>query len=140
MASTGSLSDDQLARLDIATLVRDGLASSAEAAHRDLFGTGAVGAAVLLDRIGVVPRSLTFLAQIVRSGGVRYSARLAEPLPEDGQSEAIRPWLKQAATVATGVERDEDFARWLESVATIIAVRITSRGEQLPPRIGGSQS
>lgn len=133
----GSQSDAELAQLDIPAMLRDGLADLGGAAHRALFGAGAVGAAIALDRLHVIPRSLTYLAEVVRAGGTRYGARLAEPLPERAQIEAIQPWLAQAAEVATTVDHDEQVARWLEAVATIIAVRISHRGDQLPPRIEG---
>lgn len=131
-----SMSDAELAELDIAALLTDGLSTSDEDARRRLFGVGAAGAAVVLDRLGTIPRSLTFLAEVARAGGVRYAAGLAEPLPEPGQIEAIRPWLVSAASSA--VDADEELARWLGAVATILALRMTSRGQQLPPRLGGT--
>jgi hypothetical protein len=126
-------SEAEIAQLDITAMVRDGLADPGGAAHRALFGAGAVGAAIVLDRLQVIPRSLTYLAEVVRAGGTRYGAELPEPLPEPAQTEAIRPWLTQAAKVATTVDDDEDVAQWLAAVAAIIAVRVVNRGEQLPP-------
>lgn len=50
--------------------------------HRTaLFGDGAVGAAVLLDRLGVQPRAVAFLAKVVRGGasGTRVPAMRRRP-------------------------------------------------------------
>jgi len=127
--------DAALAQLDVITMLRRGLLDKGGDSHRELFGTGAVAAAVVLDQLRVIPRSLTYLAEIVRAGGIRYAAKLAEPLPEPAQSRTIWPWLDQAAKVSTIVDCNEVMARWLAAVATIIAVRIDSRGEQLPPRV-----
>jgi hypothetical protein len=124
--------DAELAELDIPALLRAGLTEESE--HRTLFGEGAVGAAVVLDRLHVIPRSLTYLASVVRAGGVGAAAGLAEPLPETGQTDAIRPWLSTAAEAVSTVDGDEDVARWLEAVATIVSARLTARGER--PSLG----
>lgn len=133
-----SMSDAELARLDIAAMLAEGLSGTNEDARRRLFGVGAVGAAVVLDRIGTIPRSLTFLAEIVRAGGARYAAGLAEPLPAPAQTDTIRPWLTSATEIAFTVSTDDNLARWLGTVATVLALRITARGQQLPPRIAGA--
>ncbi|MFJ8621325.1 hypothetical protein ACIRD3_00595 [Kitasatospora sp. NPDC093550] len=66
--------------------------------------TGYRGTAITVDRLGVLPRALVFLGEVVRSGGTRYAAALPEPLP--GPAAAVaRGWLESAATVvgdATG--------------------------------------
>jgi hypothetical protein len=128
-----STPESELAELDIPTLLRAGLAQEGER-HVELFGNGVVGAAVVLDRLHVIPRSLTYLAHVVRSGGVRAAAGLAEPLPQPAQTEAIRPWLAGAAATVTTVDGDEDMARWLEAVSTIVAARLGARGER--PTLG----
>nr|WP_249040340.1 hypothetical protein [Streptomyces chryseus] len=100
----------------------------AEGPHRTaLFGDGAIGAAVVLDRLGVLPRSVAFLAEVVRSGGVRYASQLPELLPGPAATDVVRPWLEAAGTVARPVVGDETTARWLESVAELIGLRRTSR-------------
>ena len=132
---TGSTSEAELARLDIADLLRAGLGQLGTSSHDTLFGVGAVGAAIRLDRAGTIPRSLTYLADLVRSGGALRASALPEPLPEPAQADLVRPWLAQAADVAESVTADDDLARWLEAVATIVSVRLNARGEQLPPRI-----
>lgn len=76
--------------------------------------TDALGpAAVQAGRLGVRPRSLTFLAEIVRRGGAPVAADLPEPLPGREQSALVRPWL------LTGVP-DGRLARWLDGVAVLL--------------------
>ncbi len=128
-SSREPLFEAELARLDITALLRYGLAEPGGDAHRRLFGEGAVGAAIILDQLGTIPRSLTYLAETIRAGGVRYGAELAQPLPEPAQANAVRSWLSQAAAVTSSVDSDEQTARWLEAVATIIAVRNISRSQ-----------
>jgi hypothetical protein len=118
--------DDELAALDPATMLRYGM--SFAGAHRTaLFGDGAVCAAVRLDRLGVQPRAVAFVAKVVRSGGVRYAADLSEPVPGEEAAAQLRAWLESAAAVATGVEADETCARWLEAVAEILTLRHVTR-------------
>lgn len=112
--------DAELAELDVVTALRAGLGGAERGA---LFGDGAVAGAIQLDRGGVLPGSLTFLAAIVRTGGTGYAAELTEPLPIPEQTEVIRPWLAEAART----DADEQFARWLEAVAAILDLRINSR-------------
>ena len=61
--------DDEAITSDVAALLAAGR-----------FTEALVPAALQADRLGVIPRSLTFLAEIVRRGGVAYAAQLAEPL------------------------------------------------------------
>jgi hypothetical protein len=93
--------DEQLLAIDIAAALVDGR-QTAEAA---------VAAAIRADRIGVQPRSLTFLAEVVRRGGLPYAVRLPE------QSALVRPWMEAAG------ERSDAFARWLDAVATALEAR-----------------
>ncbi|MET9512449.1 hypothetical protein ABZX62_29085 [Streptomyces flavidovirens] len=118
--------DDDCARLDTTMMLRYGIPS--EGPHRTaLFGDGAIGAAVVLDRLGVLPRSVAFLAEVVRSGGVRYASQLPELLPDQAATDTVRLWLEAAGTVARPVVGDETTARWLESVAELIGLRRNSR-------------
>lgn len=133
-----SMSDAELARLDIAAMLAEGLSGTNEDARRRLFGVGAVGAAVVLDRIGTIPRSLTFLAEVVRAGGARYAAGLTEPLPAPAQTDTVCPWLRLAAEIAFTVDTDDNLARWLGAVATVLALRIRARGQQFSLRIVGT--
>ncbi|MGW3202871.1 hypothetical protein [Streptomyces sp. NPDC001135] len=117
--------DEVLAATDVAVLLRYGL--TREAFRTALFGDGAIAAAVTLDRLAVLPRSLVFVAGIVRSGGLAYAAGLSEPLPSPEPAELLRDWLTGAAQTATTPEAEERAARWLEAVAGIIALRRTTR-------------
>ena len=118
--------DEELAQSDIPAMLRYGLSFAGP--HRTaLFGDGAVGAAVLLDRLGIQPRAVAFLAKVVRSGGVRYAAGLREPVPGDDAASMVRTWLESAATTADGVDGDEQAARWLEAVAELLGLRHVHR-------------
>ena len=121
-----SRSDDEvLAATDVGVLLRYGL--DQEAFRTALFGDGAIAAAVTLDRLGVLPRSLVFLAEIVRSGGLAYAAGLPEPLPGPEAAGLVREWLAGAAATATGPAAETLAARWLTAVAEIIGLRRARR-------------
>ncbi|MFB6435671.1 hypothetical protein ACFCVY_02660 [Streptomyces sp. NPDC056411] len=127
--------DDELAALDVAALVRYGFGFGGP--HRaTLFGDGAAGAAVALDRQGVLPRAVAFLAAIVRSGGTAYAAELPEPVPGDAAVQLVRGWLESAASVVRTVDGEQDVARWLESVAALMALRLTYRTRSAGPGTG----
>ncbi|NJC69066.1 hypothetical protein HC031_04910 [Planosporangium thailandense] len=113
--------DRELADLDVPALLRHGLAAGGPA-NAELFGDARIAAAIAADRAGVRPRSLAFLAEVVRRGGIGYAAQLPEPLPGAARTALARAWLT-AATGASGPDADEDFARWLEAVAVILGVR-----------------
>ncbi|NUQ97074.1 MAG: hypothetical protein HOY79_11085 [Streptomyces sp.] len=118
--------DDELAQSDIPAMLRYGLSFAGP--HRTaLFGDGAVGAAVLLDRLGIQPRAVAFLAKVVRSGGIRYAAELQEPVPGEEAVAMVRAWLESAATAADGIDGDEEAARWLEAVAELLSLRRVHR-------------
>ncbi|MCX4745706.1 hypothetical protein OG455_09250 [Kitasatospora sp. NBC_01287] len=118
--------DSQLAALDVGIMLRFGL--PAEGAHRSaLFADGAVAAAIAADGLGVLPRALTFLGEVVRAGGTRYAAALPEPLPGGAAAALARGWLEAAAMVVTDPSGDLLAARWLEAVAAVLALRITHR-------------
>ncbi|MFF7976790.1 hypothetical protein [Streptomyces sp. NPDC007905] len=117
--------DELLATTDIGALLRYGL--TRDAFRTALFGDGAVAAAVTLDRLGVVPRSVAYVARIVRAGGPRYAAELPEPLPSPEASALLRGWLETAAQCADTPEGETRTARWLESVAEILGLRRDSR-------------
>ncbi|MBO1334660.1 hypothetical protein [Streptomyces sp. VRA16 Mangrove soil] len=122
-----SRTDDQLvADTDIAALLRYGL--TRPGFRTALFGDGAVAAAVTLDRLGVVPRSVAYLGKVVRAGGVRYAAELAEPLPSPEASAVLRGWLEEAAPTAGTQEAETAAARWLTTVAELMGARRAARG------------
>ncbi|MEU6232212.1 hypothetical protein [Kitasatospora sp. NPDC047058] len=119
------MSDDQLAALDVEILLRFGL--PAEGPHRSaLFGDGAVAAAITADRLGVLPRALVFLGEVVKAGGTRFAAALPEPLPGPAAAPA-RGWLEAAALVVHDPTGDQLVARWLDAVAAVLALRVTNR-------------
>jgi hypothetical protein len=97
--------DDEAVRADVGMLLAAGR-----------FTDALVPAALQADRLGVQPRSLTFLAEIVRRGGTDYAAALPEPLPTPEQAELVRRWL-------TPEVDDERLARWLDGVAAVIETR-----------------
>ncbi|MGW1176505.1 hypothetical protein ACWD4P_22665 [Kitasatospora sp. NPDC002543] len=114
--------DDELRQLDVPAMLRYGLAFAGP--HRSaLFGEGAIAAALAADRLGVLPRSIAFLAEVVRGGGARYAADLAEPLPGPEPARLARDWLGSAATTVTTVDGDQLLARWLDAVAEILGLR-----------------
>ncbi|MEW9520902.1 hypothetical protein [Streptomyces tubercidicus] len=118
----GKTDSELLETTDVPALLRHGL--GANGPHRTaVFGDGAIAAAITLDRQGVLPRSVAFLAKVVRSGGTRYAADLDEPLPGETGARTVRAWLTDAAGVVQGVEGDETVARWLEAVAAVMELR-----------------
>ncbi|MBG0854518.1 hypothetical protein I2W78_22405 [Streptomyces spinoverrucosus] len=119
--------EDELAGLDIGALLRYGLTAAPGPLRTSLFGDGAVGAAVLLDRLGTEPRSVAFLADTVRAGGVRQAAQLPEPLPRPEAAALVRDWLESAASLAPGPDTDDTSARWLRAVASIMELRQRTR-------------
>ncbi|MEU4151648.1 hypothetical protein [Streptomyces sp. NPDC026659] len=121
MPSAPRTDDQVLADTDVPALLRYGLTQ--DALRTALFGDGAVAAAVRLDRLGVVPRAVAFVADIARAGGLRYAADLPEPLPSPAASAQLREWLETAAQVATGPEAEERAVRWLDAVAEIMGMR-----------------
>jgi hypothetical protein len=112
------VNEDQLAGMRVAALLADGMRRPDTA--RRIVGGCAVPAAIQAGLAGVRPRSLSFLAELVRRGGAAYAARLPEPLPTPEQSALVRPWLVVAAEAT---DADEPFARWLEAVAAILDAR-----------------
>ncbi|MEV6964775.1 hypothetical protein AB0M47_06620 [Hamadaea sp. NPDC051192] len=112
--------DAELLGLDVPALLRSGLPRDPK-----LYAEGAIAAALAADRLGVLPRSITYLAEIVRRGGIAYALTLAEPLPEPEQAELITSWLTAAAEVrwADGFEGGDAMARWLDAVAVVLSAR-----------------
>jgi hypothetical protein len=121
MSRPGIRTDDQMATVDVPAAITEALRSTDPARH--LVTGAAVPAAIQAGQAGVLPRSLTFLAEIVRRGGAGYAVGLAAPLPTAEQTALVRPWLALAAAA----EADEVFARWLEAVAAIVDARLSGR-------------
>jgi hypothetical protein len=125
MSSHGVRTDEQLASVDVAAAITDALRSADPA--RNLVAVCAVPAAILADQAGVLPRSLSYLAEIVRRGGTGYAVQLPAPLPTTQQSALVRPWLALAAAA----DADEPFARWLDAVAAILDARAGASAVQV---------
>ena len=113
------LDEDALRAIDVPARLADGLRSGRAPA-----GEVTVAAALAADRLGTRPRSLTFLAEVVRRGGVGYAVTLPEPLPTPEQAALATTWLAAADLVSErGPGYDETVARWLENVALVVAAR-----------------
>ncbi|TVZ97869.1 hypothetical protein [Streptomyces sp. BK340] len=125
MPSASRTDDEVLATTDVAVLLRYGLTQ--DAFRTALSGDGAVAAAVTLDRLGVVPRSVAYVAKIVRAGGLRYAAQLPEPLPSREASALLLDWLETAAQAADTPDGEARTARWLDAVAEIVGLRRAAR-------------
>jgi hypothetical protein len=120
--------DDELARLDITVLLRYGLAAEPGPRRTALFGDGAAAAAVILDRLGTEPRSVAFLADTVRAGGLARAAELPEPLPGRQAAGLVREWLRTGTELAGGIATDDTAAAWLHAVATLLERKQAARG------------
>jgi hypothetical protein len=114
--SRPGLTDEQLAVIDVPAIIEDGLRS--RDGGRQWLAEGAVAAAIQANRLHVLPRSLTFLAEIVRRGGLAYAAELPQPLPAPEQAAMVKGWLSAAVT-----RDDAMVARWLDAVAMILDAR-----------------
>ncbi len=122
-----SYTDDELAGFDVGVLLRYGLTAAPGPRRTALFGDGSAAAAVILDRLGTQPRSVAFLAEVVRAGGLAYATELPEPLPRPEAAMVVRDWLEAATQLAGGAPVDETAARWLGAVATIIELKHLTR-------------
>jgi hypothetical protein len=123
MIRAETTTDQQLLALNLAAVIADGLAAQGPEQTRRLFAEGAVAAAIRADTADVLPRSLTFLAEIVRRGGIAYAAGLPNALPAPEQAELAQSWI--AAALPAGDA--STFARWLDAVATLVEVRRSVR-------------
>lgn len=116
MTRAGLQTEDELLAVDVPAVIATAM-STAEPARQLLIGA-AVPAALQAARSGARARSMSFLAEIVRRGGITFAANLAEPLPGPEQTKLIRTWL----VAARG--NDQVFADWLDAVATVLEARI----------------
>ncbi|MFJ4922329.1 hypothetical protein [Streptomyces sp. NPDC088725] len=119
--------DDELARLDITVLLRYGLTAGPGTRRTALIGDGAAAAAVILDRLGTEPRSVAFLADTVRTGGLARATELPEPVPGREAAVLVREWLRAGAELVGGIAADDTAATWLRAVATIIELKQLTR-------------
>ncbi|GAB2778801.1 hypothetical protein [Streptomyces daliensis] len=122
------MTDEELRALDVPMMLRYGLTLGG--AHRAaLFGDGAVAGALHAEELGVLPRSVHFLGDLVRSAGVRSAADLPEPLPGGAPARLAKEWLSTVAAVTKdgSVDTAEETARWLHAVASVLALRQGTR-------------
>ncbi len=120
--------DDEMLAVDVPERLRAGLGQPHGRDGAAMRGDAAIAAAIAADRFGAHPRSLVFLAEVVRRGGRRFAAGLADPLPTPELAGLARAWLAPAAELPTSPELDEALAHWLDTVAGIVAMRRRTRG------------
>jgi len=130
--------DAELAGLDVAAAIGRGIAASGQA-RQVMFADAAIAAAIESEALGVGPYPVAILARVVRAGGIAEALRLPEPLIGAEPTALARRWLDAAlaADAAPGAdaalaadatpEADLVFSRWLEMVATLLAVRRSAR-------------
>ena len=118
--------DAELAGLDVAAAIGRGI-ETAGRVRQVMFTDAAIAAAIEAEALGVGPYPVAILARVVRAGGVVAALRLPEPLIGAEPTALARRWLE--AGLATGGNADADlvFSRWLEMVATLLAVRVSAR-------------
>ena len=116
--------DAELAGLDVAAAIGRGIPADGQA-RQVMFTDAAIAAAIEAEALGAGPYPVAILARVVRAGGVAEALRLPEPLIGAGPTALARSWL-EAALAARG-EADLVFSRWLEMVATVLAVRRSAR-------------
>lgn len=134
--------DAELAGLDVAAAIGRGIPADGQA-RQVMFTDAAIAAAIEAEELGVGPYPVAILARVVRAGGVAEALRLPEPLIGAEPTALARRWLEAAladnteaalaagdkaeAAVAAGDKADLVFSRWLEMVATLVAVRQSAR-------------
>ena len=136
--------DAELAGLDVVAAIGRGMPADGQA-RQVMFTDAAIAAAIEAEELGVGPYPVAILARVVRAGGVAEALRLPEPLIGAEPTALARRWLEAAlaeadnteaalaaadkaeAAVAAGDKADLVFSRWLEMVATLVAVRQSAR-------------
>ncbi|WP_063712925.1 hypothetical protein [Nocardia jiangxiensis] len=118
---TGRRADEMVRGLDIEAAIVAGMPEGD--ARRTMFSDAAIAASHLAEALGVGPYPVEFLADCVRSMGLGGALELPEPLIGPEPTALVRRWMSAAAGTSSSIERDELFARWLERVAMLIAVR-----------------
>ena len=118
--------DAELAGLDVAAAIGRGIAAAGQA-RQIMFTDAAIAAAIAAGALGVGPYPVAILARVVRAGGVVAALRLPEPLIGAGPTALARRWLEAALAAGGTMEADLVFSRWLEMVATLLAVRRPAR-------------
>ncbi|RJQ77212.1 hypothetical protein D5S17_16020 [Pseudonocardiaceae bacterium YIM PH 21723] len=93
----------------------------------DTGGDTLVAAAHQLDQLDTIPRSVVFLAEVVRAGGIERAIGLPEPLPTDAQATLIKDWLRSLRRSDGETADDDRAAAWLNAVADILDLRRRTR-------------
>ena len=123
-----------LAAVDVPALLRDGLAPHARG-RAELFAEGAVAAALQAQAVGARPRSVAFLADVVRAGGINYTTGLPEPLPGPQGAALARRWFDAVTAVAGDApspEIEEALETWLRAVATVLEIAVPAGPDDGP--------
>lgn len=115
--------DADLMDLDVPAGIARGLAPGGTA-QRALFDETAIAASHRAEEIGVDPLGLAFLARYVRAAGVSSAGELPEPLVGPAGTALAREWLAAAEPLSGDVTTDDLFARWLTTVAMLLAARL----------------
>ena len=118
--------DAELAGLDVAAAIGRGI-EAVGPARQVMFTDAAIAASIEAGALGVGPYPVAILARVVRAGGVAGALRLPEPLIGAEPTALARRWLEAALAAGGTTETDQVFSRWLEMVATLLAVRQSAR-------------
>lgn len=118
--------DAELHGLDVPAAITRGLVFDG-VARRMLYDEAAIAAALKAEERGVGPYPVRFLAGYVRSAGIEAALALPEPLIGPERAELARDWLFAARSAGSRLELDVLFARWLDMVAALLALRRAAR-------------
>lgn len=123
--------DSALRRLDVAAAVGRDLAAGPDRLagpdRQAISADAAIAAALAAEELRVGAFPLGFLARYIRTAGLAKALVLPEPLIRPDQAELVRDWMRAAAAADPGPDRDDVFARWLEMVAAVLALRRNAR-------------
>lgn len=96
-------------------------------AREAMLAGSAIAAALVAEELEVGAYPLGFLARFIRDAGLATALRLPVPLIRLAQADLVRSWMYAAAEAPAGTRRDDAFARWLEIVAALLAMRRNAR-------------
>jgi hypothetical protein len=131
--------DAELAGLDVAAAISQGIGAAGESRHV-MFTGAAIAAAIQTEALGAGPYPVGILSRFVRAGGIAAALRLPEPLVGSESSALARTWMESALAAGSSVDADLIFARWLEMVATLMAARRSVRPDPESPSADLSQA
>jgi hypothetical protein len=121
--------DTDLRDLDVEAAIARGLVLDGPA-RKAMFTEAAIAASWHAQDLGVGPYPLAFLARCIRSMGIPAALELPEPLIGAQPTALARDWMAAAAGTGPDLARDELFARWLETIAALIATRRNVAGTE----------